>query len=50
MLSSVSPDVAPLAIFAALVSELLVTSCVWVCVDTDASCEHLYCFDVYYLY
>ena len=48
MLSSVSPDVAPLAFVAALVTELLATLTFF---DTDAaSCEHLYCFDVYYLY
>ena len=48
MLSSVGPDVAPLALIAALVTELLVTTCV--SVDTNASSYHLYCFDVYYLY
>ena len=39
MLSSVSPDVAPLAFVAALVTELLATFLI--SIDTDASSKHL---------
>ena len=43
----VSPDVAPLAVILAVVSELIATFLIG---NLDASSYHLYCFDVYYLY
>ena len=43
----VSPDVAPLALVVTIVTELIATSLIG---NLDAGSEHLYCFDVYYLY